>query len=57
MNVTFLTGAHYQVRQCEFSTHSETVAVSASPHIEAIHTPHPGAPKAALFAPYVGYLN
>jgi hypothetical protein len=38
MNVTFSTRGHYQVRQCEFSPPSETVAVSATPHIEA--APH-----------------
>ena len=38
MIVTFSTQRHYQVRQGEFSTPSETLAVSATPHIEA--APH-----------------
>jgi hypothetical protein len=37
-NVTFSTLGHYQVRQCEFSPPSETIAVSATPHIKA--APH-----------------
>jgi len=35
MNVTFSIRGHYQVRQCEFSPPSETIAVSATPHIKA----------------------
>jgi hypothetical protein len=35
MDVTFSTLGHYQVRQCEFSPPSETIAVSATPHIKA----------------------
>jgi hypothetical protein len=35
MNVTFSAWGHYQVRQCEFSPPSETLAVSATPHIKA----------------------
>jgi len=35
---------------------SETVAVSATPHIEAVHTPSRSAESGA-FARYVGYLN
>ena len=38
MNVTFSARGHYQVRQCEFSPPSETIALSATPHIKA--APH-----------------
>jgi hypothetical protein len=35
MDVTFSTWGHYQVRQCEFSLLSETIAFSGTPHIKA----------------------